>query len=231
MKGMPITRGGRADFLLQHTSACVLHIDMHACALIKSFVHSFARLLETTADYPARLKDLALSRRAARAVATEATSHASPAGQASHGWSTTENMAFICTSSAVTQQDADAAYYDVVALSSWALKATERNPRSTSMSLCIAAEETLVPSYVIEQLELQLMPAIITATFLVQCRPQLTFQRNLAIYGYEIATIQDASCICFQAFDKILVCTAAGWSEILKQPDVFCPTQWTVGTM
>ena len=117
MKGMPITRGGRADFLLQHTSACVLHIDMHACALIKSFVHSFARLLETNADYPARLKDLALSRRAARAVATEATSHASPAG-----WSTTENMAFICTSSAVTQQDADAAYYDVAALSSWALK-------------------------------------------------------------------------------------------------------------
>lgn len=156
---MPITRGGRADFLLQHTSACVLHMDMHACALIKSFVHSFARLLETPADYLAPWKDLALIRRAARAVATEATSHASPAG-----WSTTENMAFICTSSAVRQQDADAAYCDVAALSSWALNATERNPRSTSMSLCIAAgaqisEETLVPSYVIEQLELQLMPA------------------------------------------------------------------------
>ena len=75
------------------------------------------------------------------------------------------------------------------------LIATERNPRSTSMSLCIAqiSEETLVPSNVIKQLMLQLMPAIVAATFSVQCRPQLTFQRNLAIYGYEIATIQDPS--------------------------------------
>ncbi len=68
----------------------------------KNVVNSFARLLETVARYLAPLKDLELNRRAARARTADATSHASPAG-----CSTTENKAFICTGSAVAQQDAD----------------------------------------------------------------------------------------------------------------------------
>jgi len=71
--------------------------------------------VETIANYLAPLKDIELNRRAARANAADATSHASPTG-----WITTENKAFICTGSVVAQQDQ--MQLDVAALSSWALK-------------------------------------------------------------------------------------------------------------
>ncbi len=95
-----------------HTSVCIpcgaLHIPRTLLTALRNL---------TIANYLAPLKDLELNRRAARANAADATSHASPTG-----WITTENKAFICTGSAVAQQDADAAYCAVAALSSWALE-------------------------------------------------------------------------------------------------------------
>lgn len=99
----------------------------------------------TIINYLAPLEDLELNRRAARANAADATSHASPAG-----WITTENKAFICTGSAVAQQDADAAYCAAAALFSWALecdgKILAALQRRFAWLGAKISEETLVPS-------------------------------------------------------------------------------------
>ena len=109
----------------------------------------------TIANYLAPLKDLELSRKAARANAADATSHASPTG-----WITTENKAFICTGSAVAQQDADAAYCAVAALSSWALECDGEVLAALQRRFAwLGAQISEETSYVIEQLQLQLMLA------------------------------------------------------------------------
>jgi len=157
-----------------HASVCDPYGAMHAHISRELFI-SFARLFGTIANYLAPLKDLEPSRRAARAAAADATSHASP-----NGWSTTENKAFICTGSAVAQQDADAAYCDVLPGLLVPLNARGKS----SPSLVQISEETLVASYVIEQLQLQLMPAFATATFSIRCKPLLTFQQASVLAKY-----------------------------------------------
>lgn len=131
-----------------------LPVATHTSVCIPRMLVTALRNL-TIANYLAPLKDLELSRKAARANAADATSHASPTG-----WITTENKAFICTGSAVAQQDADAAYCAVAALSSWALECDGEVLAALQRRFAwLGAQISEETSYVIEQLQLQLMLA------------------------------------------------------------------------